>query len=192
MSENFTLAQGNQLTCIDGVHEAYHIKDKNILCNISYENLNDSLVMLIKQLSGSLFFFMEIPSDKIDASQDSKDVYYLDNCTPDVIFAILKRYEDILLNDGIMEFGFGSLQENEEICIKEYKVISIYSENIEKYSKCLDKLKFPKEDTIVTVWDLFSETNTGSCTIVECEGEDYFDIIENLKEVGMYFSHTTD
>lgn len=190
MSEKFTLAQGNELANLDGVHEAYHIKDNNLLCNISCENLVYTLSELIKQLSEPLFFFMEIPSET--AENDSKDVYYLDNCTTDVILAILKRYGDILINDGIIEFGFGSLKDSDEIYVMKYKVTSVYSEKIEKYMKCLDRLEFPKENTILTVWDLFSDTNKGSCTTVECEGEDFIDIIENLKEVGMYFSHTTD
>lgn len=190
LSVDFTLAQGCQLAGTKGVHEAYQIKEKNILCNISSENLYGTLNKLIKQLSEPLFFFIEIPNDKADADNDSKDVYYLDNCTTDVILAILKRYGDILLNDGIVEFGFGSLKDNDEICIMHYKVTSIYSENIVKYSKCLNELKFPKEDTIVTAWDMFCDTNTDTCTTVECEGENYLNIIENLEEVGMYFSHT--
>lgn len=192
MSDNFTLAQGYQIPSTNDVHEAYHIKENNILCNISSENLYTTLNELINHLSGSLFFFMEIPSDKEDADKDSKDVYYLDNCTTEVILAILKRYGDILLNDGIVEFGFGSLDNNDEIYVMKYKVTSIYSENIKKYAKCLDRLNFKKEDTIITVWDIFSDDNTGICTTVECEGENLFDIIENLEEVGMYFSHTTN
>lgn len=190
MSKEFTLAQGNIVPHLEGIHEAYHIKDNNILCNISCDNLYNVIKQFIKLLNEPLFFFIEVPNSNAD-SDDSKDIYYLDNCTTDVALAILKRYGDILINDGIVEFGFGSLKDNDEIYVMKYKVTSIYSENINKYSKCLDSLKFPKEDTIITVWDLLTDDNMGSCTHVECEGESIYDIIENLKEVGMYFSHTS-
>ncbi len=191
MSAKFNLAQGNRVDDISNIHQAYHIKNNNILCNVSFENLKKTVTGLVNLLAEPLFFFIEVPSDNIDSDDDNMDVYYLDNCTLPVILAIIERYGDILFNDGIAEFGFGSLANDDEIYIMKYKLLNIYSSDIGKFSDFLDKIDFPKENNIVTVWDVLSETNTGSCTSVESEGENIYDIIENLKEVGMYFSHTT-
>lgn len=191
MAKQFNLSSGYTLENTGDVHQAFQVKDNNILCNVSFENLNKTITGLISLLDEPLFFFMEIPSDKMEAGEDSKDVYYLDNCTKPVILAIIKRYGDILFNDGIVEFGFGSHKTDDEIYLMKYNLLSIYSARINKFTACLDKMTFPKENNIVTVWDVFSDDNTGICSSVEVEGENIYDIIENLKEVGMYYSHTT-
>lgn len=178
----FTLAQGVAVDDISGIHEAYSVEGNNIVSNISVDKLKEVLISLCHGMTAPVFFFIEIPQE----DSDEKKTYYLDNCTIDVAVAIIKRYGDILINDGIVLFGFGSHKDNDEIYVQEYKVLTVYSEKLTKYISILDKMQIPKENNIVTVWDILSENNTGELSAVEVENENIYDIIENLSAEGMY------
>jgi len=91
-----------------------------------------------------------------------------------------------------VEFGFASHDDEDEICVTKYKILKIFAKNVNKYSKVFYENKFPLEKKIKTVWDNFSENNGGTLTSVEVDGETFFDVVENLKELGLYFSHTIE
>lgn len=196
----FEYAQGVEIDEAEIIHECYEQNGDNILANVSFDNLKSVVVDLCKALKAPLFFFIEIPCDdetektlrKSDNDCYHKDVYYLDNCTTDVILAIIKRYGDLLFNDGLVQFGFASHEDEDEIYIQKYKILSIYSRQAKKYSAILNSHKIPRENKIQTVWDTFSDNNTGTLTTVDFNGETIFDIVENLSEVGMYFSHKAE
>ena len=48
--------------------------------------------------------------------------------------AIMKRYGQLLINDGLCRFGFGSHSEQEEIYCLKYQVLSVYGEQ-KKFKK---------------------------------------------------------
>ena len=197
MPKEFNLAQGIDVDELFNVHQCYEKNDNSILANISFENLSKIISDLCMNLKEPLFFFLEVPCDeetesKLRKKSDDpyhKDVYYLDNCTLKVILAIIKRYGDLLFNDGLAQFGFASHEDEDEIYVMKYKVLSIYSKDIYKYTKVFEKCNVPCENKIKTVWDVFSNDNIGTCTSVEFNGESIFDVIENLSEVGLYLSH---
>ncbi len=200
MADFFNLSQGVEIDNLDGIHECYQIDDENILSNISFENLKCIVTDLCKALKAPLFFFIEIPCDEDtekrlrenDEDLFHKDIYYLDNCTTEVCIAILKRYGDLLLNDGLVQFGFASHEEEDEIYIQKYKILSIFSRSISKYEKILMSHNIINEDKIKTVWDNFSSESSGILTTIDFNGETIFDIVENLKDVGLYFSHRVE
>lgn len=200
MGNEFNLAQGIEIDDITGIHNCYEASGNRIIASISSEKLLNILSDLLRQLTAPIFFFIETPCDedtekklrKKDTDPFHKNVYYLDNCTHKVATAIIKRYGDLLLNDGIVQFGFGSNTESEEIYIMKYNVMSIYAEEISKFRKIFDKHNIPYEDNIKTVWDVLSQDNPGTCTLIEFNGETIFDIVENLKDEGLYFSHQAE
>lgn len=200
MTDAFNFAEGIEIENLDGIHQCFEVNGENIIANISFENQKTILTELCNSLTAPLFFFIEIPCDentekKLQKSGSDcfhKDIYYLDNCTTKVILAILKRYGDLLLNDGLVQFGFASHNDEDEICVGKYKIISIYSKNITKYSMVLEDFKIPKEKRIKTVWDNFSDDCPGVATTIEFNGETINDVVENLKEVGLYYSQTRE
>jgi len=196
LAEAFNLAEGIDIENLDGIHECYEITGDNLLCNISFENLKPILIDFCNALVAPLFFFLELPCDEetekgLKKNGDEsfhKDVYYLDNCTTSVILAIIKRYGELLFNDGLVQFGFASHADDDEVFIKKYKLVSVYSKNIEKYSEILANHTIHKEEKIKTVWDNFSETTPGATFCVDVDNETVFDIVDNLKDAGMYFA----
>lgn len=196
LKETFKLAEGVSVVSLEGIHQCYEICENNIIANISIENMASLLKSICKELKAPLFFFIELPCDeevenqlKIDGDNCfHRDVYYLDNCTIEVILAIIKRYGDLLINDGLVQFGFASHEDEDEIYITKYKLLNIYSKNINKYALILDNFKVPKEATIKTVWDNFSSETAGTVSIIEVEGETIYDIVYNLSDEGLYFS----
>lgn len=136
-----------------------------------------------------LFFFAELPDEEggiIGDDAGGYKTYYLDNCTLPVIKAILKRYGGILYSDGVLRFGFGSHKTGDEVYMREYQQLSIYSHNISAFKKILSELGYSENPSALTVWDVISEGSPISGVSVECDGETAADMIENLKEVGMY------
>lgn len=200
MENNFSLPQGIEINDISDIHNCFEATNKNILASVSSDKLLKVLSDLIKQLTAPVFFFIETPCDeeseiklrKDDSSPMHKDIYYLDNCTTKVALAIIKRYGELLVNDGIVQFGFGSNTENEEIYVMKYNVLSIYSEDISAFSNVLKNHNIPQESNIQTLWDILSEENPGACTLIDLNGENIFDIVENLKDEGLYFSHQAE
>lgn len=112
--------------------------------------------------------------------------YYLDNCTLAVAQAILKRYGGILFADGVIRFGFGSHKTSDEIYMREYQTLTVYSKEIQRYAELLDKLGYRRNDSAVLTWDILSDKNPGECVNVESDDEGYPDMINNLIDIGMY------
>ena len=200
MDNRFNLAQGIEIEDVSSVYECYQSDGNNIMANISIEHYKNILLELCKNLTEPLFFFIEIPCDeskeeslrKTDSDPYHKDVYYLDNCNLKVILAIIKRYGDLLLGDGLVQFGFASHTSEDEIYVRKYKVLSIFAKQTSVYEKTLQSFNIDKRAEITTVWDVLSEDNEGECTLIELNGETVYDIVENLKDAGIYFSHTAE
>ena len=104
--------------------------------------------------------------------------------------AILKRYGGILYSDGVIRFGFGSLSSDEEIYMREYQSLRIYTKQPARYEELLKRMGYQRNDSALSLWDVLSETNVGECESVECDDEGYQDIIDNLSELGMYEAKT--
>ena len=117
-----------------------------------------------------------------------KDVYYIDGCTQEETFAILNRVGELLINDGLSSFGFGCHVSHDEIMIGKYNVVTIYSQDIEKYNTLLEKHKINRVDKIVTAWDTFTQNNPGKSEKVETDGKDIFDIPKMFEDWGIYLA----
>ncbi|NLZ46103.1 MAG: hypothetical protein GX896_05370 [Clostridiales bacterium] len=177
----FNLIQGIIVSDIKDCHSCYEKQDnENLLCSLSAELLEPLAVSVVKHLKPAVFFFIEVPSSENDTQ---KNIYYLDNCTTDVALAIIKRYGGILFNDGLIEFGFGSHVDNSEIYFRNNQIVQIYSPDISILENLLD---VPLEKNIKTLWDIFSDENYGEAIPVELNGENVYDILDNLTEVGLY------
>ena len=80
-----------------------------------------------------LFFILELPvsidREKVIAKsiikESHKDVYYIDGCSREECLALLIRYGDLLVNDGLSKFGFGGHKSHDEIMLDSYNVVTI-------------------------------------------------------------------
>lgn len=184
MGKEFLLCQGVSVNGAENMKSCYCVENDGISGLLSYDIIMDMAKEFIKLIDEPVFFFLELPKNEEDG--EGYDVYYLDNCTKEVALAIVKRYGELLANDGLSRFGFGSHKTDEEIYFRDYQEFMIYSQNLKKLSKLMQELEIEETDKAMSMWDLFTSENPGCCSAVELNGETVFDIPDNLKSAGMY------
>jgi len=201
----FQLAQGNSALNLDGIHECYQVEQaacaagdapKYILTiNISFENLLPLLETFCTHLDDPGFFFCEVPvsqtEEKLRESGKSPfhyNVYYKDGCRREELLGILGKYGKWLLPDGMACFGFASHITDDEIYVMKYKIVRIYTRNLQKYQSMLEHLRVPREEKIRTVWQNFTKNTPGTCSLETVDGKTVYDIIKELMENGLYFA----
>lgn len=196
---SFKLIQGVTAENLDGIHSAYYTDKNGISAVLSAELIESAVCSLIKSLDEPVFFFIELPcgEDQEKVLRKNKtdpfhyDLYYLDNCTLPVAQAIMGRFGELLVNDGICRFGFGSHSSGEEIYCLNYQVVSVYGSS-EKIEPVFKKLGAVKEKNFRTLWDNFSADTPGTSASVEKDGETVYDIPVNLEPEGMYLADTLE
>lgn len=177
---DFRLISGVSVLNLSELKKEYRLKKDGLIFSLSADDYHEFFTGAVKRLSEPVFFFLEIPADN-----DSYRTYYLE-CTVPVALAILKRYRSVLYNDGVIRWGFGSHKTGDEIYMREYQTICLYSEKPEGYKKLLEQLGYKNNSSAKLVWDIISEKNPGECVNIEADDETYIDMLNNLIEVGMY------
>jgi hypothetical protein len=204
---SFELPLGIEIPDVSGLASGYEKSAENRGCFtalLSTERLLPFISGFTEALEEPIFFFLELPctaeeEKEIKANADQSDqsdrphfrLYYLDNCTKEVIGAIIKTYGGLLTNDGVCRFGFGGNKSEDEIYVQSYKVISLYcsGERLERRTeKLLKECGAQKRGELKTPWDILSAENTGVCMKIEEDGISVSDIPDLLREAGMYFA----
>ena len=169
------------------IKEEYKVENDTIVLNIDVDKINKLLKSFVNLQKEELFLFIEVPTNINEEKENYTDVYYLDGISINEIDELLNMYGDILINDGLCEFGFGVKSFNEEIMSLKYNMITIYSKgNVNKYIDLLNELKINKTIDFKSAWDYFTEENPGISKLYEKEKQTVYDIIEILKEKGLY------
>lgn len=181
--ENFKLIEGIALhgASTDGVPDEFYERIEGGVCIYpSAEKLPPLLSAAAEFSDEPMFFFLELPS------QDEElrfETYYLE-CTKPVADAIVKRYGELLINDGVSRFGFGSHKTGGEICFDTLQRVYVYTRDSEALEKLLLKLKI--SDAVGRSAAKIFDPDTDDLMQVEINGETVFDIAENLKSAGLY------
>ncbi len=178
---SFKLIAGVSIPDVSLLKKEYSEQKGKLTLSLSAEDYPRFFREGTKLIREPVFFFVEIPDN-----DDSTRLYYLDNCSADVIQAILKTYGHILYSDGVIKFGFGSNVADEEIYMQDYQTLSIYAPDLAPYKSLLDSMGYAQNKSAKLTWDVLSESNTGECTCIESDEETYVDMINNLIDVGMY------
>lgn len=148
----------------------------------------------IAELAEPLFFIIHISLSKHEEEKLRKsdmdpyheEVFYLDGCDKEQIYDIFNKYGEILLNDGFSQFGVASHSTKDELFVQKYKIPYIYSKNIDKYIYLMNKYNIGKTQNLVTVRNTFSCENYGECRTVTINQKNIDDVVEDLKEIGLY------
>jgi hypothetical protein len=197
--KHFQLVKGVYIKNLDGIHESYMIEDKVeyklLTINVSAENFQMFLKRVCAQINTPGFFVVEVPTNIQDEQKlrnketapFHSDVYYLDGGSNVDFENLLNRYGELLINDGGSNFGFGSHNGYDEIFVQEYKVINIFTNEPNKYETILEAMNIAKQNQIKTILDNISPESPGQISTVKIKNENIYDVIENLKNVGMYF-----
>lgn len=195
------MIKGAQVPNPELLNEGYEIKEykdyKSILMNINADKIKKIFEKFIEQTNEELFFILEVPCNKNEEPLDENgkifalhsNIFYLDNLNPAKALELLNKYEE-LIEDGMVSFGFATHKPLNELMKYKYNILSIMSNDINKYESILKEKEIPQVDRLITAWDQFDKEkatygeSTLTCNINK--------ILEELKKEGLYFYKQTE
>lgn len=168
------------------------------MANVHAEKILEVFQHFIVIHDEPLFFILELPvsidREKVIAKniikESHKDVYYIDGCSREECLALLIRYGDLLINDGLSKFGFGGHKSHDEIMLDSYNVVTIYSKELSKFNDFFEPHNIQFVEELVTAWKTFSKTSPGISEIYESNGKTVYDLPTELAEWGIYLAET--
>ena len=193
------LVKGHQVSLVENLFESFtKLTEHHLMANVHAEKILEIFQHFIVIHDEPLFFILELPvsidREKVIAKniikESHKDVYYIDGCSREECLALLIRYGDLLVNDGLSKFGFGGHKSHDEIMLDSYNVVTIYSKELSKFNDFFEPHNIQFVEELVTAWDTFSETSPGISEIYESNGKTVYDLPEELAEWGIYLVET--
>lgn len=176
--------------------EEYQVGENRLTANVGADKLKEVLEHFLSMYEEPVFFILELPTNANDEERGAggeinelhKDVYYIDGLSAKDALLLLKREGELLIHDGISQFGFGGHETGDEIMVCSYNVVIIFSGNTGKYKGFFEAHGINETKELITAWDTFSRENPGSCSVFAEEGRDIYSIPELYKDKGMYLA----
>ena len=193
------LVKGHQVSLVENLFESFtKLTEHHLMANVHAEKILEIFQHFIVIHDEPLFFILELPvsidREKVIAKniikESHKDVYYIDGCSREECLALLIRYGDLLVNDGLSKFGFGGYKSHDEIMLDSYNVVTIYSKELSKFNDFFEPHNIQFVEELVTAWKTFSKTSPGISEIYESNGKTVYDLPEELAEWGIYLAET--
>lgn len=193
------LVKGHQVSLVENLFESFtKLTEHHLMANVHAEKILEIFQHFIVIHDEPLFFILELPvsidREKVIAKniikESHKDVYYIDGCSREECLALLIRYGDLLVNDGLSKFGFGGHKSHDEIMLDSYNVVTIYSKELSKFNDFFEPHNIQFVEELVTAWKTFSKTSPGISEIYESIGKTVYDLPTELAEWGIYLAET--
>lgn len=193
------LVKGHQVSLVENLFESFtKLTEHHLMANVHAEKILEIFQHFIVIHDEPLFFILELPvsidREKVIAKniikESHKDVYYIDGCSREECLALLIRYGDLLVNDGLSKFGFGGHKSHDEIMLDSYNVVTIYSKELSKFNDFFEAHNIQFVEELVTAWKTFSKTSPGISEIYESNGKTVYDLPEEIAEWGIYLAET--
>lgn len=120
MRKCFNTVKGVCIPNLEGIKEGYNIIENTnyfqINVNVSAENIDSLFKKLCTKVRTPGFLLLEHGTNeelekqirKSDTDPFHKDIYYLDGLELKSFFDLYNQYKDLLVNDGEINYGFGS------------------------------------------------------------------------------------
>lgn len=149
------LVKGHRISNPEKLSEGYEMCDNtSIVANVNAEKILDVFRHFIVIHDEPMFFILELPvtEDRENPVAPSvlkethKGVYYIDGCSGEECFALMERYGELLINDGLVRFGFGCHESQDEIMLDKYDIVTIYSQQLASYADFYEPHKIEKVD----------------------------------------------
>ena len=196
MAEILKLKAGARIFSKTALYEGYQKGENYITANVGIDKIEEVLQHFIAIHEEPLFFILELPAKADDETEVApgivevlhKDICYIDGCSQEEALTILIRVGKILYNDGLISFGFGCHESNDEIMFRKYNVLTIYSENIDEYDDFFEPHEIDSTENLITAWDTFSADSPGTSEKYVLDGKTAYDIPKQFEEWGMYFA----
>ena len=193
------LVKGHQVSLVENLFESFtKLTEHHLMANVHAEKILEIFQHFIVIHDEPLFFILELPvsidREKVIAKniikESHKDVYYIDGCSREECLALLIRYGDLLVNDGLSKFGFGGHKSHDEIMLDSYNVVTIYSKELSKFNDFFEPHNIQFVEELVTAWKTFSKTSPGISELYESNGKTVYDLPGELDEWGIYLAET--
>ena len=193
------LVKGHQVSLLENLFESFtKLTEHHLMANVHAEKILEVFQHFIVIHDEPLFFILELPvsidREKVIAKniikESHKDVYYIDGCSREECLALMIRYGDLLINDGLSKFGFGGHKSHDEIMLDSYNVVTIYSKELSKFNDFFEPHNIQFVEELVTAWKTFSKTSPGISEIYESNGKTVYDLPTELSEWGIYLAET--
>ena len=193
------LVKGHRVSLVENLFESFtKLTEHHLMANVHSEKILEVFQHFIAIHDEPLFFILELPVsidrekviEKNIIKESHKDVYYIDGCSREECLALLIRYGDLLVNDGLSKFGFGGHKSHDEIMLDSYNVVTIYSKELSKFNDFFEPHNIQFVEELVTAWGTFSKTSPGISEIYESNGKTVYDLPEELAEWGIYLAET--
>ncbi len=172
-------AAGVSVPFPEKLEEQYQRDGDTATLNLSFEKLHDFVSAFAGKLPEPLFL-------AIHPDAEAEEVWYLDGMTKKQLAMILDGCGELLYQDGLSAFAVGSLATDEELFVQKYKVLSLYSPQLERFLPLLARFGVTPTANLVTAWDTFSPEHPGEAQRLEIAGQTVPDLIRELQKIGMY------
>lgn len=201
MSAAFELAAGVEVADLTGIHEGFSSRGTargyhQLTVNVSAPRLLETVRELARQVSEPGFVVLEVPCEENteaalredEGAPFHRDVYYLDGIDFARFVQLLETNAAVLLEDGEVNFGFGSHDGYDEVFVGAYKIVSVYAGEPRKYIDALVAMRFGMEDQIRTIWENISIESPGRRRSLAVDGRTVRDLIAELQDEGLYLA----
>jgi hypothetical protein len=200
-SAPFQFGRGIQIPNPAGIHEAYSLQKTArgfwlFQINVSASHIPTVFKRLIAEVPTPGYLIVETPTieseevklRKTPADPFHKDVFYWNGISTEQALTSFTNYEEILVNDGGVNIGFGSHSGIDEVFIGAYKIFEVYANNPEKFQQALTQLGLKEEPKIKTVWDTFTQSAPGTRQALTGQLKTKWDMLTELKAQGLQFA----
>lgn len=182
--------QAEQLT------EQYEREEYGLTANVNASKIERVFQHFIGMQQGKLFFILELPTSEQDEcrlrTSDTvplhKDIYYIDGLNAEQASSILIRHGELLIHDGLCQFGFGAHDGLAELMLWKYNVMTLWTKETERYKDFFEAHDIFRADHCVTAWNTFTPEAPGESNSIEIEGKSVFDLPQELADYGIYFA----
>lgn len=207
----FQLIKGASIPDISGLREEYQIDNNILYANVSAENIPIVFESFLSKMQEDepLFLFIDVPCNvddelRLNPQQPGqehaikkyhRDVFYLDGLNRESMLMLLHSgVGELLINDGLAFFGFGSLDSHVELGKYKYNVLTgyLHGEDSSFLTDIFEAISIPRVNEIVSAWQLFSDENPGESRKYEFDGKDVYVLLDQMKELGLYKSETRE
>ncbi|MDE5853615.1 MAG: hypothetical protein K2H19_00935 [Ruminococcus sp.] len=180
--------------------EQYKTEEYWIRANVNASKIEEIFQHFISIQTERIFFILELPTSREDEERlrksnfdpMHKDIYYIDGLFNEQALLLLIRYGELLINDGLCQFGFGSHDGSAEIMLEKYNIMTIWAKDTKQYRNFFDAHDIHITDNYICAWDTFSIENGGECRTIKINGISIYDLPNELKEWGIYLAETRE
>lgn len=194
MMDHFEFTKGNHFLKDTGIEkileEGFQRSGDRISAQVSARNIKKVFenYMAYMDKEDDMYFFIRLPyrNDEEDQQGTGVKMYYLDHLNPYHAMRILDVFGEVLINDGVSSFGFGT--EDSEIEKGECNRMNLWMEREDVFPETIFTiLSIPQKKGLIFAETLSCDDNPiVSQNYYDEDGRSIYNVIASLEEAGLY------